>query len=79
MAHGSSDRKLETLAQWLAALRPTDPCPCCGAPLTEETAHARHGDRDMAERLVCERCGCRLEPADAAVGCGPAAAYGLAA
>jgi hypothetical protein len=75
----SSDHGLQTLTQWLAGLRAADPCPCCGAPLTEEAAYARHGDREIGERLVCEGCGCRLEPADAAVGCLAADAYGMAA
>lgn len=60
-----SERGLQTLAQWLVALWAGDPCPCCGAPLEDDSPSA--GERSGLEQgsLVCDHCGFRLESADA--------------
>ena len=79
MAAGKSERRFETLAQRLGALRPGTPCPCCGAPLEEDSPPRASGARSGARNLVCARCGCLVGPADVEVPGAAGAAYELAA
>jgi hypothetical protein len=60
-----------TLAASLTALRPGDPCPCCGAGLGAASPAAMFrgpGARGTTGRdggaLVCSECGCEVEPVD---------------
>ena len=41
MTAGKPEGTLETLAEWLSALRPGNRCPCCGAPLKEDWPRSR--------------------------------------
>jgi hypothetical protein len=64
----------QTLGERLAALRPGDPCPCCGGtlrgrPVRTATKAASagtapgHGEPDA---LLCVRCGCEISPLEGA-------------
>ncbi len=57
----------ESLATFLARLRPGDRCTCCGAalrPVVQETRPARTGTHvagaSRPQTLVCPDCGCEI-------------------
>ena len=79
MAAGKSEQPVETLGQRLAALRPGSPCPCCGAPLEGDSPPTRAGGRSGFQSLVCERCGCRVDPVQMVAPGAEGVAYELAA
>lgn len=84
MTAGKPEGTLATLAEWLFALRPGNRCPCCGAPLKEDwprsrEPRSRESDHSETASLVCDDCGCRLEPAEGRTASGCGGVYELAA
>jgi hypothetical protein len=57
-------KSCSSLADRLAGLTAGDPCLCCGRPLDAEPVRPACGRVSAAESLICEDCGCRVDPVD---------------
>lgn len=74
MSAQTGRRHVQSLAAWLAALGPGDPCPWCGARLETGGRAGRimsrtattPEDRVARGALVCRECGCEVAAVDKA-------------